>query len=255
MFKAIRNWLDRRVIRQSDIPENVWQSAFAQLPVLNRLTGDERARLRDLAILLIHKKQFTGARGLHTDQPKQLLIALQACLPILNLGMSWYRNWRSIIVYPENFATEATMVDEAGISHKVRRALSGEAWERGPVILSWSDTVDAGEIDGSNLVIHEFVHKLDMLNGRANGFPPLHNGMSKRVWTSTFSDAFEDFTGRLFDGDTAGIDPYAGHSPAEFLAVLSEVFFERPELVHDLYPEVHEQMVLFFRQNPGESFG
>ena len=251
MFTALKRWRRRRIINKSVISDKAWQDAFAALPLLERLNSRERERLRTLAILLLHDKQFSGAHGLEVTESMQLLIALQACLPILNLDIDWYRHWHSVIIYPEGFAAESTVIDDAGITHKVRRALSGEAWEGGPVILSWIDSLHAGRVvDGVNLVIHEFVHKLDMRNGNANGFPPLHAGMDRKAWTETFSAAFEDFQQRLFDGETAGIDPYAGHSPAEFLAVLSEVFFERPELVHDLYPGVYAQMVLFFRQDP-----
>ena len=254
MFKAFRRWRRRRIINKSVISEKAWQEAFNALPLLERLDAQERETLRELAILLLHEKHFSGAHGLEVTEPMRLIIALQACLPILKLDIDWYRNWHSVIIYPEGFAAESTVIDDAGITHKVRRALSGEAWEGGPVILSWLDSLHAGQVvDGINLVIHEFVHKLDMRNGNANGFPPLHADMDRKAWTEAFSTAFDDFQERLFDGETAGIDPYAGHSPAEFLAVLSELFFERPELVHDLYPGVYEQMVLFFRQDPIEN--
>ena len=251
MFSAFRRWRRHRIIDNAQITDRAWQEAYATLPLLERLDEEERERLRKLAILLLHEKQFSGTHGLVVTEPMRLIIALQACLPILNLDIDWYSNWHTIIIYPEGFAAESTVIDETGISHRVKRALSGEAWEGGPVILSWLDSLHTGQvIDGVNLVIHEFVHKLDMRNGNANGFPPLHADMDRKAWTEAFSSAFDDFQQRLFDSDTAGIDPYAGHSPAEFLAVLSELFFERPELVHDLYPGVYEQMVLFFRQDP-----
>ena len=250
MFGAFKRWRNRRIIRNAQITEFQWQRAFSRLPLLDRLNPVEKISLRELATLFIHKKEFTGAHGFHVTRDMELLIALQACLPILHLDIDWYRNWISVIVYPDSFETESTMVDGQGIMHKVRRALSGEAWQRGPVILSWRGADGSDNLDGSNLVIHEFVHKLDMLNGKANGFPPLHAGMNRSDWTSAFSAAFDEFQARLVEGEWNGIDPYAGHSPAEFLAVLSEVFFERPDLVRDLYPAVYEQMVLFFRQNP-----
>jgi hypothetical protein len=251
MLTAFRRWRRRRIIDNSPISDGAWQEAFDALPLLERLDSENRRRLQDLAILFLYEKHFSGAHGLEISEPMRLLIALQACLPILNLDIDWYGNWHSVIIYPEGFAAESTVIDDAGITHRVKRALSGEAWEGGPVILSWLDSLHSGQlVDGVNLVIHEFVHKLDMRNGSANGFPPLHAGMDRKAWTDAFSAAFDDFQERLFDGDTAGIDPYAGHSPAEFLAVLSEVFFERPDFVHDLYPEVYRQLVLFFRQDP-----
>ena len=106
-----------------------------------------------------------------TDNVKQS-IALQACLPILSLGLNWYKGWTSVIVYPAAFRRESTEIDEFGVAHTKSHNLSGEAWLRGQVVLAWTDTEHAGARDGHNVVIHEFVHKLDMLNGRANGFPP-----------------------------------------------------------------------------------
>jgi hypothetical protein len=128
--------------------------------------------------------------------------------------------------------------------------LSGEAWQRGPVILAWDETEYAGYVDGCNLVIHEFAHKLDMQNGVANGFPPLHPDMDRDAWTRAFSTGFDDFQRRCARGEDIGIDHYAASSPAEFFAVLSEFFFERPDLLRHHYGEVFEQMKRYYRQDP-----
>jgi Mlc titration factor MtfA (ptsG expression regulator) len=99
-------------------------------------------------------------------------------------------------------------------------------------------------------VIHEFAHKLDMRNGAANGLPPLHKNMARAQWARTFAAAYEDFCRRVDTGESTMIDPYASESPAEFFAVLSEVFFETPVLLKQCYPAVYEQMRLFYRQDP-----
>ena len=137
-------------------------------------------------------------------------------------------------------------VDEFGVEHLVKVPLSGEAWERGPVVLSWDDSMDGAWLDGSNVVIHEFVHKLDMLNGVANGFPPMHKDISATSWSNVFTSAYEDFQ----QNPKPGLDRYGATAPAEFLAVMSEVFFEKPGLLDESYPEVYKALSLFFRQDP-----
>lgn len=250
MFVFIQDWLNRRITRRSRITEQQWQAAFARLPILNRLNQDERKRLRDLAILLLHKKSFEAAADLKLNQEMILIIALQACLPILNLGIEWYRGWVSIIVYPEGFTPIRTVVDEAGIAHRVQNRHGGEAWNRGPVILSWRDANLSGVIDGYNLVVHEFSHKLDMLNGVANGMPPLHKSMRTADWSSAFSEAYAHFKALAESGAALPFDDYAATSPAEFFAVLSEVFFEQPQKIYHNYPHVHQQLKEFYRQDP-----
>lgn len=254
MFQIIRNWLDRRIIRRSTITAVQWTQAFALLPVLERLTEDEKLALRKLAILFLHKKVIDGAHGLSITQSMTLIIALQACLPILKLGLEAYDHLVSVIVYPAGFAPKRVFTDEYGVEHHVQSNLSGEAWQRGPVVLSWDDTEHAGIIDGDNLVIHEFAHKLDMQNGIANGYPPLHDGMSHKQWVAIFTAGFEDFQGKCNQGVSIGINAYGASSPAEFFAVFSEVFFERPDIVNQNYPQVYDQLRQFYRQDPLPQF-
>ena len=251
MFNFIKQWRRNRIIRRSTVPDHAWASAFAQLPVLGHLSEAEKHRLRDLAILFLDGKSFFGAHDLEISETMQLLIALQACLPILHLGIDWYSGWTTIIVYPAGFAPTREVEDELGLVHTVRDELVGEAWHDGPVILSWEDTEDAGVADGHNVVIHEFVHKLDMLNGPADGFPPMHDSTDAGTWTETFTTAYADFQ----ENPKPGLSRYGATAPAEFLAVLSEVFFEKPVLLRDAYPKVYEALSLFFKQDPARRSG
>ena len=128
--------------------------------------------------------------------------------------------------------------------------MTGESWERGPVILSWADAQEGGRGTGYNVVIHEFAHKLDMLNGEANGFPPLHAEMNREQWSSAFSEAYEAFCRRVDRDCELEIDEYAAESPAEFFAVMSEAFFESPQTVRKSFPAVYAQLAQFYRQDP-----
>ncbi len=250
MFNLLRNWLDRRIIQRSGITPAEWEAAFSTLPLLKGLTKSEQTRLQELATLFLHQKAIEGAHGLVITQHMQLIIALQACLPILELGLDSYAGWYSVIVYPSGFAPKRVVVDEYGVEHQVQSGLSGESWLRGPVILSWDDTEHAGVIDGDNLVIHEFAHKLDMQNGQANGFPHLHPGMKATAWTEALHAGFDDFQHQCDRYKHIGINCYGASSPAEFFAVLSEVFFERPDVILNHYPAVFEQLKLYYRQDP-----
>ena len=250
MFKYIQDWLDQRILQRSAITPAQWDRAFDSLPLLAGLRTDEKIRLQELVVLFCHRKVFEGAHGLVITQPMKLVIALQACLPVLKLGLDGYEGWVAVIVYPTGFAPRRVIRDEYGVEHQVQSNISGEAWQRGPVVLAWDEAEHAAIIDGHNLVIHEFAHKLDMQNGDANGFPPLHAGMDSIAWTEVFNAGFEEMQYSCSRGEDIGIDCYAASSPAEFFAVLSEVFFERPDLVQQHYAAVYDQLRQYYRQDP-----
>jgi len=210
----------------------------------------EREKLRDLVRLFLATKSITAAGGHTLDDAMRVSIAVQACILVLELGIEYYDGWEEVIVYPDEFFPEQTWTDEAGVVHTEHVGRLGEAWLQGPVVLSWADVARAGDEDAVNVVIHEFAHKLDMLNGSANGFPPLHRGMNRQTWSAAFEDAFHHHGVRVRRRENTEIDPYAAESPAEFFSVVSEVFFEMPDVLADVYPAVYEQMRLFYRQDP-----
>jgi Mlc titration factor MtfA (ptsG expression regulator) len=248
MFAALRRWRRQRIIDRMAPDDTLWRDTLGSLPFLHGLSADERARLRDVVSLFLHHKSVRGAAGLVLDTAMRVMIAAQACILVLNLDIDYYRGWVEVIVYPDEFVPTIEYIDEDGVVHVEREARAGEAWLQGPVILSWADVAPAA--DGVNVVIHEFAHKLDMLNGDANGYPPLHEGMTRSAWTAAFTAAYADF-GRRVDGDEElAIDEYAAESPAEFFAVMSEAFFEMPRAVLAEYPDVYAQLKLFYRQDP-----
>jgi len=248
MFGFLTRWWRARIIARTSLDAAQWRRTLERLPILHGLSEAERERLRESVILFLHDKSIHGAGGLKLDAEMHLVIAAQACLLILNLDIDYYRGWVEVIVYPDEFVPRCEYTDDAGVVHTERMPHTGEAWLQGPVILSWADV--APSADGVNVVVHEFAHKLDMLNGDANGFPPLHRGMNREAWSHAFGTAYADFCRRVEAGHEDAIDPYAGESPGEFFAVLSEAFFETPRAVIDLYPQVYDQLRLFYRQDP-----
>jgi Mlc titration factor MtfA (ptsG expression regulator) len=252
VFEALRRWREQRVLRKAALPDELWREAIAALPFLAIYDAGELARLREKVVLFLSSKSVVGAGG-HVVTPLQrTIIALQACVLVLNLDLALYDDFENVVVYPGEFVPGREWEDEFGVVHRDDGALAGEAMERGPVMLSWPDVEAAAdwEATGMNLVIHEFAHKIDMRSGSANGCPPLPPEISPLQWQRTLQDAYEHFCARVDAGEDTLIDPYAAEDPGEFFAVLSEVFFADPLLLHDEYAAVYELFRTFYRQDP-----
>ncbi|MGB8338887.1 MAG: M90 family metallopeptidase [Burkholderiales bacterium] len=250
MLSLFKNWFASRATTAAAISDDVWCDTLAAMPFLSGFSDDDLNRLRNLVEQFLHDKQFSAAAGLDLSDAMRVFIATQACLPILNLGIASYKGWNEIIIYPRQFSPRHEYTDEAGVVHVSDHPLAGESWLGGPVVLSWEDAALSGFGDGYNVVIHEFAHKLDMLNGEPNGFPPLHKNMSRIGWSLAFKTAFEKFKIAVNNKIDTEIDPYAAEDPAEFFAVMTEAFFEMPDVVSREFPDVYQQLTLFYRQNP-----
>ena len=175
LLSKVFGWLRRRA--PAPLPDALWQETIAALPFLRQLDREEKQRLRMLTEAFLAEKTFSGAGGLALTDAMCVSIAAQGCLPILNLGLDYYRGWVGIIVYPDEFVIPRVVEDESGVVHEYDEVASGEAWADGPLLVSWRDVQMAG--DGYNVIIHEFVHKLDMLDGVIDGVPPLPSSASK----------------------------------------------------------------------------
>lgn len=247
-----RRWRMRRMLRRNPIPHHIWQGVARRVLVLKKLDAVEMAHLRELTTWFIDQKSITGAQGLEVTPSMKVAVAAQACLLILNLEVAYLEGWIEVILYPGAFRVAHTQTDADGLVHDEENALSGEAWLRGPVILSWNDV----ERDtyyhnaGHNVVLHEFAHKLDGLKGVMNGMPPLRRGMSRKNWAEDLSAAYSALCLRVAAGKPTAINPYAATSPAEFFAVLSEYFFTAPDVLKNSYPSAYKQLMQFYRQPP-----
>lgn len=254
-------WWHRRDSGADPISAADWDEAFDALPLLDGLDAETRARLQQMAARFLRQKQLEPVQGAELDERMRLELALQGTLPVLELGLDWYRGWHTLILYPDQFVPAREVMDEDGLVWIDDEPKSGEAWEQGPVILSLTDAEAGRERDGYNVVIHELAHKLDLRDGAANGHPPLHRGMKDADWAEAFGTAYADLCRRCEALDTGppfadpdwldeGIDPYGSESPAEFFAVCSETFFELPHRLQAIYPEVYAQLCAFYRQDP-----
>jgi Mlc titration factor MtfA (ptsG expression regulator) len=247
MFRRLRR---ARILRESLLGEEPWAALLEEHPILAGLGSEELARLRELSTLFLHEKIFECRGDQELDDYRRAVIAVQACLPVLNLGLDWYRNWRTVVVVPDVFTQEHQEWDEAGVVHEWEEEKSGESWDRGPMVLSWQDVEASGWGDGYNVVIHEAAHKLDLLDGQVNGCPELHEGVSAAEWHEGFTGAYEDFRKRARRKKRLRIDDYAAENDAEFFAVACEYFFEQPRVLKAEYPRVYRLLAAFFRQDP-----
>lgn len=256
----IRSWLKRRrrrrILERRPIPEAAWREARRALPWLRSMDDRDLASLKDMSAWFLAEKRFYGAADLTVDDDMALAVAVQACIPVLHIGFDALDQWTSVIVYPGEFRTRHRHEDEFGLVTESDEDLAGEAWLGGPLVLSWTDVAAAIEnpFDGENVVFHEIAHKLDMLNGNANGHPPLRPGMDSRAWASDMQRAFDDLNLALDRGEETTIDPYAATDPAEFFAVVSEYYFEAPDLLEQAMPEVRNHLAAFY-DPPGKLAG
>ncbi|MDX3905666.1 MAG: zinc-dependent peptidase [Pigmentiphaga sp.] len=257
---------------QARINPELWTQTLASHAFLARLNDDERTALQARVAWFLASKAMTGAGGQVLTDEIRLSIAAQACLPILYLDPGLYEGWTEVIVYPSGFLIPRTDMDEDGIVHEYIEEAAGEAWEGGPVVLSWEDAGPGGERpEGFNVVIHEFAHKLDLQFGQADGMPSLHAhpDITPRLWRRVLEASYESLLQQLETIEAAippdvdpeseeadpwyaqlPIDPYAATDTAEFFAVSSEAFFVHPGPLRAAMPEWYGLLVQYYRQDP-----
>ncbi|RQH07419.1 M90 family metallopeptidase [Paraburkholderia dinghuensis] len=270
MLSKLSQWFGARrrekALRTHAIDDALWQATLNGLPFLAHLDAADLARLRDLTSLFIAQKEFSTAHGLELTDRMTVSIAAQASLPVLNLSLDLYRGWVGVIVYPGEFVIRKTVEDEDGVVHEVEHDASGEAWDGGPVILSWEDAQMTDGTDAYNVVIHEFAHKIDMANGETDGHPPLyrrwHAPLDASAWADVFDNAYDQFCAKVdavpqrhwarFERESL-IDPYATDHPSEFFAVCTEALFVKPKAFEAEYPELYRLLARYYRQDPARA--
>lgn len=236
------------------LSDTLWTRALRTSAYAQTLPKPEQKRLRRLTHELLRVKSFEGAGDFRVTAAMRARVALHAALPILNLDLDYYADWTSVVLYPGDFRAPEEYMDEAGVVHHGLSELCGQSLDLGPIVLSWEAlrVEDAAPSD-HDLVIHECAHKLDLLNGAANGFPPLHAGMRAQAWAEDFRDAYEHLCDAIDAGESTVIDPYAAEDPAEFFAVVSETFFTDPQAVRGAAPAVYDHLRRFYRQDPARA--
>jgi MtfA peptidase len=256
MFDWLKNKRRQRALATHAIPDSEWAFALAELPFLDHYSDAVLIRLRDLTTLFLVEKSIvsgatSGPHAMEVTPHMRILIALQACLLIVGRGdhvhdaMGDFDGWENVVVYPGDFPRTHDFEDYIGVVHRLDEPIAGESWDGGPVLLSWPAIEEGYEASGMALVIHEFAHKIDMLDGVADGVPPLTSA-ARSAFKGPLDEAYADFCRRVDADEDVAIDPYAAELIEEFFAVTCEVFFAEPELLNHEYPAYFAQLQAYF---------
>ncbi|MEZ6037335.1 MAG: zinc-dependent peptidase [Planctomycetota bacterium] len=239
----------RAALLAEPFPE-AWATIVGGLPFYRALDERGRGRIRDDLRVLVAEKNWEGCGGLALTDEIRVTIAAQASLLLLNIEHDYYPDVRSILVYPSAYRTMPRR-DAAGVVSEGQANL-GEAWRDGPVILAW-DSARGGALDpddGHNLVLHEFAHKLDMLDGMADGTPPLGDKEQFTTWVRTMNAEFAALQKAAHKGRATLLDHYGATNPAEFFAVATECFFEKAAAMRRRHAALYDALRDYYQQDP-----
>ncbi|NNM28709.1 MAG: zinc-dependent peptidase [Akkermansiaceae bacterium] len=237
----------RAEVRARDLTPEEWRTLRRRVPILGELPAQYRERLGGLVQVLLDEWSFEACGGLPevTDEMR-LVVAGQAALLLLESGYEDFGRLRSILLYPDAFGVR----DDYGMED-VRL---GESWETGSVVLSWQSILEGAQVpdDGLNVVLHEFAHQLDQADGVADGVPALRASSDYENWSTAFQRSYDELCGQVERGEDPFLDPYGATDPAEFFAVATETFFEKPRDLRRHDPAVYREMRQFYGLDPAE---
>jgi Mlc titration factor MtfA (ptsG expression regulator) len=217
------------------------------------LSAAEQAKVRDYVRVFVAEKHWEGCGGLKMTDEIRVTIAAHVGILVLGLEDQFFDRVLSILVYPAAYVAQGSIGSPSGIVIEGDSAREGETSYRGPIVLAWSDVLTGGrnERHGSNVVLHEFAHQLDMLNGRnVDGAPPLETEEQHRRWTEVFGRHYRRLVHDCEHGQPALLDCYGATNPGEYFAVATEMFFMRPQAFEDWYPALYSLFSDFYRQQP-----
>ena len=250
MFRFLREFR-RRKIRQRSFPED-WRALLAErAPFVEMLTREDRRELERHMLVFLEEKTFEGCGGLEITDEIRLTIAAQACRLLLHRETDYFPGVSTVYVYPSAYQAPSKSIDAAGVVTEGSETRLGEAWTRGPVVLSWDD-VERGVRDlrdGHNVAIHEFAHQLDSEDGPVDGAPAL-GWSAYRTWCRVLNREYRDLVEAAERHRRHVLDSYGATNGAEFFAVATEAFFEKPRQLKRRHPEMYDEFVRFFRQDP-----
>ncbi len=251
----VRSWRPSRPRRRpAEVPASWRPLIEARVPLARRLTDQEWDRLLWLVSGFVREKNFEGIDGLAITEEIKVIVAAQACLLLLHLDVGPFPRVRSIILYPGTFVPRVPQVDgHVRLEEHEPMPLLGESM-RGAIVLSWDSVQQslAEPRDGHNVVLHEFAHQLDLEDGYVDGIPLLEAPQSTRVWARVLRGRFAELQQKTKNGEPDLLNAYGATDRAEFFAVATELFFERPVAMRERYPDLYRELKGFYRQDPAE---
>lgn len=253
IFAWLKNRRRRRLLAEpfpgswlGYVERNVWQFAH--------LARDDQIRLCNAARIMVAEKQWEGCQGLEITHEIRVTIAAQASLMVLGFKDYYFDGVQTVLVYPGPYVRPRDVEDGMLVEENV--ATSGESWHRGPIVLSWPDVLSGGRKRrrGSNLVLHEFAHHLDGLDGEISGTPPLANSADYRNWYEVTEDEYQRLVESARRDEVTLLDDYGASDRAEFFAVATECFFCRPVEMLARHERLYRALAGFYRQDPATWF-
>jgi hypothetical protein len=255
----VMGWLRRRRRRrcfERPLPDAWRRFLLANFAQYAWLAEPERARLDGLTQILVAEKNWEGCNGLVMTDEVKVTIAAQAGLLVIGLADEYFDSILSVLVYPGSYVARETVLRPGGVVIEGQSLRLGEASSIGAIVLSWPDVLQSGRIpdDGANVVFHEFAHALDLQGHGFDGAPLLENRAQYQTWAEVMTTEYHRLIGRTRRGYHTLLDPYGTVNEAEFFAVATECFFERPLDMEQEHPKLYELFRNFFHQDPAERF-
>ena len=244
----------RERIRKHPFPEEWLGILNKNVAYYHYLSSDDQAELRSKIQIFLHEKKFEGIDGFEITDEIKVTIAAQACILLLHRDTDYYPTLHTILVYPHPFYSNIKQYLPGGIVAEGQQGRLGESWLRGPVILSWDDVSKSAHDhnDGHNVVFHEFAHQLDGESGSNDGAPVLQNHSFYIAWARVLGEEYQELLDDLNHHHKSDIDFYGATNPAEFFAVVTEYFFEKPSELKKRHPELYEQFKNFYKFDSNE---
>ncbi|MDJ0976309.1 MAG: zinc-dependent peptidase [Planctomycetota bacterium] len=244
----------REEVVAAPVPD-AWLEAIRPWALFDELDDDEQAQLLDIVKVLLAEKNWEGCGGLELTEPMRAVIAAQAALLVLEIPHDFYEESDSVLVYPTDYVVPHAVHRGGGIMSE-GEVRSGEAWYRGPVILSW-ERVEQGFTDPeaiTNVVLHEFAHRLDMLSGVQNGTPPLERRVEPKEWAAVMKRAFDTLCKAVESDQETLIDPYGASNEVEFFAVVTETFFIEGNALEEDDRDLYDILRAYYQQDPAARY-
>ncbi len=232
----------RRTIYKLKTPDSWVEMIKKNVAIFRFLPAHLQQELLGHINVFLSEKYFSGHAGLTVTDEMRVTIAAQACLLLLNRNHDYFTHLKTIMIYPAGFKNP----NHEGPGHHL-----GESWVRGPVVLSWSDSLHGGlnPNDGENVVIHEFAHQLDQADGAGDGRPMIEGGQI-RTWGKVLSKEYKSLSTKAKLRNRAFFNHYGATNPAEFFAVISEHFYEQPRTFQRKHPDLYQTLKNYYKVDP-----
>ena len=254
MFGFFRNRRRKRLLA-TPLPDSSWDIIDRNVPLVRALSATDRQQLGGIVQVLLNEKTFEGCNGLEITDEIRLTILAQAAVLLLHNPRGYYPTLYTILVYPCAYIAPQDHVMPDGTVAVNDQVRLGESWHRGALVLAWDHVQHsaANHDDGHNLTLHEFAHQLDGQATGMDGAPALKSRARYQAWARVLGQEYQTLIDEVHAGHKTLLDPYGATNPAEFFAVATELFFEKPGQMKRKHPELYRQLMKFYGQDPASA--